>query len=860
MLRCPPSRINLTASDIAGLEQRLTARQSAHGAQPRRSNVRLSTGPCRPTRLAIVPAEDNTSRRRADSSSSEALLCNDELSDEGLPVTFISNEIGAWALDTPTSVQQQPPHQSGLCNDVARALGRVALQPVSPPKASPRRQVDSFYGDERDGVHNQYQRIASEAHSPSLSGTTQTHLVRTPVETSPGISSSPLGNRVLCEIEGDACKVERQPLSDPRSFSSARARRRNTRSQAVFHDSEDLQRFVYSRHAQQRVFRNSREAAEAPLPVPELSLPGEITESSINLALDPGAPVFVPRTRFGTATESSTEGVNVAQLEPQWGSLDSTRSPSDLRIRLSSEQNVDASLRPHYEPSQGSTDTLTEATNARLNDSAQPRHRRRSRTADQNAVIPPPTPNLERYPLLRPLNSLTSHRRTSGFHRRVPVPGRSFSRPSSSASHHLQAGVTFDRRQSSLQVRYVSTFDNDDQADQAIWIRSISPAFSTSSLSTPNLLHPLHSAPSIHSRTSSLSWNLAASGTTDLNRLPSMVSAASGISRRGESTRQSSREGLDAAAEFLRMRNSPLDDLTERFSRLAASRPRSVGRSWERVPSHRPKISLLTGDPFRQDSSPDPLSTCESTLPETLSDPIHQEVINEAESEGEDPVALSLALPPSSPFPSSSQATPSTPAIHSTGPSSPRSPLASRSSAKDGRSPESAFKRKPIPTVDATPKVKVYDDSKPPNTQPQTPADVSRSRRRPKTRSDTTVHESPIFVGRAIISSPPPIPERNPHRNTYPSATPPQTSQAQDAASIAATPRPPTSMNRSEHVRGGETRPRRQALRSSEQAENELEAHMQGLEEDRRTWLSRQEEGTLEVTPPREGRFERYWS
>ena len=80
-------------------------------------------------------------------------------------------------------------------------------------------------------------------------------------------------------------------------------------------------------------------------------------------------------------------------------------------------------------------------------------------------------------------------------------------------------------------------------------------------------------------RGSSLPWNRIDSHAPGSTRVPSMVSAASGISGGQPISRQSSREALDAAAEFLRMRNSPLDDLTEQFSRLASSRPRSVGRS-----------------------------------------------------------------------------------------------------------------------------------------------------------------------------------------------------------------------------------------------------------------------------------------
>ena len=44
------------------------------------------------------------------------------------------------------------------------------------------------------------------------------------------------------------------------------------------------------------------------------------------------------------------------------------------------------------------------------------------------------------------------------------------------------------------------------------------------------------------------------------------------------------------------------------------------------------------------------------------------------------------------------------------------------------------------------------------------------------------------------------------------------------------------------------------------ETENALEGHARVLMSDRRTWLGRRESGTLDVTPPREGRFERFLS
>src|ERR1700761_3913255 len=74
MLRCPPSRITLTSSDVTGLEHRLAARQPGRLNRPAASNVRLSPGPGRQTSLSVVPAEQNVGRKRAASSTSEASI------------------------------------------------------------------------------------------------------------------------------------------------------------------------------------------------------------------------------------------------------------------------------------------------------------------------------------------------------------------------------------------------------------------------------------------------------------------------------------------------------------------------------------------------------------------------------------------------------------------------------------------------------------------------------------------------------------------------------------------------------------------------------------------------------------------
>lgn len=276
------------------------------------------------------------------------------------------------------------------------------------------------------------------------------------------------------------------------------------------------------------------------------------------------------------------------------------------------------------------------------------------------------------------------------------------------------------------------------------------------------------------------------------------------------------------------------------------------------MPQGRGRVSLLTGDPFRQESEQDPPTGVPSPAATEAQLPFAKHADRPARRHMEaedDPVALAMALPPSSPLASSSQAMPSTPPTRVLPTvSSPRSPLAQGSPKKPLSSPPPSIKRKPVPSsssIHATPKVKVYEDAKPAAAQPQTPAEVTRTSRRAKTRSDTAMQHSPLTVGRVLVTStdraPIVLPERSAYRNTYPPAPAPTTGASNGAASASRT--------------AGRARMRAQTQRSSEnEVENDLQGSLQGLEQDRRTWLARREDGGLDVTPPREGRFEPYLS
>ena len=842
MLRCPPSRVNLTSSDIADFEQRLAARQSARLTKPKGTNVRLSPGPAHPTRLSVVPAEQNVGRKRAASSSSEATLHNeiDDGSDEQPSWTIPDDSKNAWVADT-EDIYQPLKSTSTLYNEAARALERAIQHEQSRPTSSPRRQVDSFFSTQQlinDSTPESNHRPLAHA----FDGATEAYVEQELVEVRLVRPSGQRNDETRAKLANDARSALQQQIEPP-ALSSARARRGHGRSR-------DILDLPSSHQANQSASRQSGISEAAPS-VPELVLPTtEIISSAECPSLDPGAPVFVPRTRFGSATGSSAEAAYNVSLEPRSSRVDSTHSSSNLRIRSYSQQNVDISthLRQPILRTVVAT-TTTRDNDGRLGNANQPRHRRRSRTTDQNSSLPILAPNLERYPLMRPPSDLSSQRRVSNFQ------GSAIGTENNlrlGQSQNRDPTTTTNHPQSHLQVRNVSSLHIDGITDRVAHSRSVSPAFSTSSRSTPNLLQHPPSIPQINARGSSLPCNRVASHTPSFNRIPSMVSAASGASVGNSVSRQSSREGLDAAAEFLRMRNSPLDHLTEKFSRLSGGRLRSVGRSWERSP--RTRVSLLSGDPFRPESGGDTASGPNRYPVEPAPGVIDTQRIEQPES-AEELVALSIALPPSSPLRSSSDAVPSTPPTWSV-PTSPRSPLAECSSGKPFRSPDISIKRKPVASGPKTPKVVVYDDRKPPNTQPKTAADVNKSNRRAKTRSVTAIDQSPILVGRVITSSPPMVPERHAHRNTYPSSA---TSQDSSHAVISAA----TGSTNSMSMTTPGTNPARRRVREQRnnyQAENDLEVHAHDLEEDRRLWMRRREAGDLDVTPPREGRFERFLS
>ncbi|RMY50794.1 hypothetical protein D0863_14783 [Hortaea werneckii] len=759
MLRCPPSRITLSAADLHEADSRIRARRAARIALFNEANVRLSPGPSHPIRHSTVTEKHesgtlsgvNPVHPSTAFCSAESHDCKDE-TDAGKPSNIAF-----------TSVEQASHFADSTLDGVAD------VRPANCP------------------LHCRDQ-------------SSQVHVSKT-------------GTADVDELHWHDNSSSPPPGPPTRRLHAA------SQKFVVHDDPDELQDLIRNRHLDR--LPSNEFHPDIPPPVPELVLSAAqvVTEPPV---LDPGAPVFVPRIRLANTTCSSEDDSIV-----NWGSLDSTRNPAHLRLRTSSEQNA-------------------EQHSIRQEDDTQLRARSRSGTFNQNAVTHDHVPILERYPLLRPPARQTASRRNSISQRSTQITRRRATRlPSTASLQHLAAS-----RQASINHR-------------------THPAVAVNPSQLENVDNEIPT-PLIQPRSSSLAWGRTI--TPAPNTQPSTVDGSSSVGGAPASRDPSAQHRWDATTEFLNMRRSPLDELTETLSRLSAARPRSVGRSWERTPNSRPKVSLLSGDLFRQDSSPGlPNSPLQSNMRQTPS-PEPKQVMRmqiAAQVPAEEPLSLDdLAVlprvhsPHSPPIPVPSPELPSTPPRPAVNLSSPRRPLDQRSpaKAKEVLTPGSAIRRKPVPSAGATPKVKVYNDSEPPDTQPQTPADVLRTARKSRRgRSGDWVQNKDDASGgnRPDDSSPTWTSQQLTSQQTCPFMSPARTLDPHARHDIRAS----TVASTSEPILNEQLRRRADSARNTlDRENNEVEGHLEGLEEDRRVWMGRREGGSLDTTPPAEGRYERYLS
>lgn len=162
--------------------------------------------------------------------------------------------------------------------------------------------------------------------------------------------------------------------------------------------------------------------------------------------------------------------------------------------------------------------------------------------------------------------------------------------------------------------------------------------------------------------------------------------------------------------------------------------------------------------------------------------------------------------------------------------------------------------------LQTNPRVKVYDDGQPASTQPQTPADL---RHRFRTPAGPAMHNicqtarAPATI--SVTEQSRLVPPRNDHRNTYPSfqQTSPQPLTTNSQPSI------PYSPNLNLRTAAAITAVQRRRTARGVSNENVIDSSTDGMEAEREAYLRRiGTDGTVTMddTPPREGRYERYIS
>lgn len=633
---------------------------------------------------------------------------------------------------------------------------------------------------------------------------------------------------------------------------------------------------------------------------PRLVAPNQF---DIARSLDPLAPSFVPRVRFGSADDYNVE----PRAPPSGHSNSNHPCPRPFSSSIPDNQALTPpalrlSPRHHLRPS---TKRISVSRGVRRTRKQRPFHAQQRRPFDHEAFQPGHV--VGRYPAVT---------QSSGRPHQLPPPLS----PSRDPYNAALSGHP-DRRRSRMEHHDVQNLPrnsvrrNKNAADTR--------TSSTASYSVPNLANLPPQAPTIHSRHSSLTWNRG--GSIDpLTRPSRRPSGASARSR--HSTGLPVSRPVAVTPQSFYLNHSPLDELSAGLRRLSAvSAGRSSRQSSGGSNGMRPfQGNLLGGSlfysedlysedhPSGSDHDQDPRMMPQiNVVPEPI--PYHPQrrqrlhrriehmepaVVPSSSPEMTGMLAVMpsqiLSSPPtissmysgSSPLPtmtsSPSRMSPVTsgptyslpissmpmssippePVIPSDAPSSllqapPTTPHSSRI-PRSSLLPDKLHTR-----LTATPRFRIYDDDLPARTQPQTPADLMR-RRRPLPSS---MPVRPITFSSGSGSSP----EKSLHRQIHPATQPkaifePSTAELTTIPILsplhsARQPRVTAPRRRHHHRRGHRS--------TSEDQENELDvAAIQGLEDEGVAWVRRRGEAdnssrnavaldVLHETPPHEGRFER---
>lgn len=583
-------------------------------------------------------------------------------------------------------------------------------------------------------------------------------------------------------------------------------------------------------------------------------------------SLDPLARAFLPRTRFGLVPEDH----GFARRLPRAIRSEMNLKPSDQHVSSRSESPF------HWQVHELSRSSAR--ARARVNDVVSvPATTRPSGVNEDHGEAPGSSSGSGQYP-----NATWNLRLGSEPHVAEFVP----TRRSATASHgdFRTVGISHDANPRLTSVRSRSTgtnqlFPSSDNNDPSPRSGRTTAPFPRMRLHRPPPTTRLR-RPKASSSVPNLAWSRLASSNVELSRIsaikhqyparstndariPSMVSAASGISI---SSPMSDTRTSSSGRSLPLLHRSPLDALTDRLRTMMSvpdlrfqGRKRASTRKSGRhsqLPFPGPTHDLMSysnqyGSPTygrvdaanRQYQARDPrvpLVQNDSNLstPSLLKGNTERIAADQIAASSPDHMSSSLALS-SSPFSTVARFTPPMQVQLN-----PRTPA---TRARQAPLDESSIGR---PRTAARSRMQVYDDGQPAALQPQTPADLR--------------HGRAVFA--RVINEATPSPARQ-IRAVYDTSSPSEL----DSAHIAPSHGGRLRGGAAESSHASPEEPSRLAARfgawhrrvqsTSAEQENEFDPISIAMEPDRATWRARtgaNGEETLDSTPPAEGRFERF--
>jgi len=372
MLHCKPSQIQLTSADVNELDQRITNRRRAF-SDVTKGKARLSTGPRLPTIIAAAHAENGIIAQHASTSTQFSPTRPAEETKQRLHYAMPAREASALVLR---------PHLRHASNSAPTPdaepvkIDSPRTSPSPPPRLSlPKLDI------EWDTSFRHRRRQTSPSHHTVITydganDTGETDLLQPQPQTtlSPHVHG---GRQVFRELPGGESMAS-PVYTGAHRHHGGQARRSKTGSQ----EDETRQSDAIVGHS---LARNVSPRAVRP------RHRHDVPTVQIMRDLDPGAPVFTPRVRFGSAT---------IVPGPESASTEAT-DHSTLRLRTPSEQNASPNIERRPAGDTPVSDT---------------RHRRprsnaivlRTRRSSENSALP--SPNLDRYPLLLPYNRSAAER------------------------------------------------------------------------------------------------------------------------------------------------------------------------------------------------------------------------------------------------------------------------------------------------------------------------------------------------------------------------------------------------------------------------------------------------------------------